>query len=167
MDDQRRIAPPGEIVVLWPFRYDEVAWNISWRKMLPLLKEHGFNWRALTSSSDASFSGTRESADFLQSKIAEIDSAFTVRWYPPTDLLPAAEPDLGPDIVPAPAVSMQGMKARFPIRWLFYAAIIVAAVLTAAPFVPVPYVESPWLLLLGGVSLALLAAWLWSLARRR
>lgn len=91
VDNQRRIAPPGEIVVLWPFQYDEVAWNTSWRKMLPLLKEHGFNWQALISSSGASFSGTRESADFLQPKIAEIDSAFSVRWYPPTDLLPDAE----------------------------------------------------------------------------
>ena len=68
-------------MVSWPYG-DAFDFSARFPKVLPLLFTHGFDSRAVTSSSFVVFAGTRESAEALTAKIADIDSGFTVEWQP-------------------------------------------------------------------------------------
>jgi hypothetical protein len=80
IDSQSGGDARGIIFVEWPYTIEDDDFSSRWRRILPLLREHGFCWHSLTSSSFVGFSGNRDSADQLQAKISEIDSIFTVRW---------------------------------------------------------------------------------------
>lgn len=68
-------------MVSWPYD-DAFVFSERFPKIRPLLAAHGFNSRAVTSSSFVLFAGTWESAEALAAKIAEIDSGFRVEWQP-------------------------------------------------------------------------------------
>jgi hypothetical protein len=66
-------------LVGWPHEDD---FGGRFYKIRPLLLAHGFDQHAVTSSAFVLFAGTRESAEALRAKIADIDAAFTVNWEP-------------------------------------------------------------------------------------
>lgn len=86
----------GNIIVSWPYG-DTFNFAARFPKLRAVLSDHGFDGHALTSSSFLLFAGTREAADALAAKVAEIDPGFTVEWEPgkrtePRTFGPATQP---------------------------------------------------------------------------